>query len=466
LPFSSGRGFGKNNSNPTVHIGETKQPGVFWLSETSIRVQASGGTGLNPVCISIGAVEGCSVLLVLTIPGLDLNAWTSNPEYELEIRQALASGVSASINDVTVVVTNASDAGFTRRLLSTGLQIQVLVTMGSSCDAAEALTSGAQINSVSLGGTTFPVTATVQYAATFSYDPPNVTALLPHRHPPAVSGDEYILTIIGEDFGYILTIIGEDFGPSDTTPKVGIGDTACHASVWTSDSSVTCVTPAGKGKQPVKMEVSGFQSVSTIKYAFRPQPKIVHLQPNNAPVMGAQHITFVGSDFGHADHTPLLTIGSTACESSKWVSDSLVVCKSPYGWGEGFDAKVQISLEMQTLNNVYTYDALVITAVRPMNGPPASSAFVTVFGANMGKSNETMKTKCEFGDTAGPLVWVSDSSAVCTAGPQRAYADALSVFVGSRAGDIRGDAGYHFDAPWITYVSGRTSPTTGGGCSL
>jgi hypothetical protein len=447
-----GRGFGKNNSNPTVHIGETEYPGAFWLSETSIRVQSSGGTGLNPVCVAIGEVEGCSVLLVLTIPSLDLNAWTSNPEYELEIRQAIASRVGASINDVTVVVTNASDAGSTRRLLSTGLQIQVLVTMGSMYDAAEALTSGKQISSVSLGGTTFSVTAAVQYAATFSYDPPNVTALLPHRHPPAVSGDKHI-----------LTIIGENFGPNDKTPKVGIGDTACHASVWTSDSSVSCVTPAGKGQQPVKMEVSGFQSVSTIKYAFRPQPNIAYLQPNNAPVMGAQNITFVGSDFGHADHTPLLTIGSTACESSNWVSDSLVVCKSPYGWGEGFDAKVQISLEMQTLNNVYTYDALVITAVRPMNGPPASSAFVTVFGANLGKSNETMKTKCEFGDTAGPLVWVSDSSAVCTVGPQRAYADALSVFVGSRAGDIRGDSGYHFDAPWITYVSGRTSPTTGGG---
>ena len=47
--------------------------------------------------------------------------------------------------------------------------------------------------------------------------------------------------------GATLTVIGDNFGPTDSEMKVNIGRSACAASVWTSDSSLSCTLRPGLG---------------------------------------------------------------------------------------------------------------------------------------------------------------------------------------------------------------------------
>jgi len=309
---------------------------------------AASGTGTNPMCIVIGDVVGCSIKLRMYLP-LNASQWDQHPEYEVEVRQQLAASLGAAIDDVSISLVQgvAAGAGTRRRLLQdAGLEVSIYVTLPSRYDMAEAEHLASTINSITVGGEVVSTSIVSQFSAIFSYDAPNVTAILPRAHPSDVSGDEFL-----------LTIVGVNFGPEDTTPYAAIGGTACHRTVWTSDSLLSCVVPAGRGSKAVGVTVDGSATSSSIKYAFRPQPTIERLEPNNAPVLGGLNITLIGADFGHVDHTPSVTMGSTACESSQWVSDSLVVCKLPYGWGQGFDARVDISLEAQTLSNAFTYDA-------------------------------------------------------------------------------------------------------------
>ena len=85
------------------------------------------------------------------------------------------------------------------------------------------------------------------------YEPPLLTALMPNR--VSSEGDE------------MITIYGLNFGVTDTRPEaliVGRAPDACAASLWTSDSSLVCVTPQvvvrGARDNTVELRVDGVQS--------------------------------------------------------------------------------------------------------------------------------------------------------------------------------------------------------------
>jgi len=144
--------------------------------------------------VAIGQVQGCTVQLKLTLPGLDLNNWTANSGFQLEIRQQLASVLGAAVDDVTISLvyntTQPAAIASNRRLLATGIELQATATLSTSAQAADAVTHAPDIQSLTVGGIVYSTTVAPQYTAVFSYDPPNVTALLPSSHPNQVSGDD------------------------------------------------------------------------------------------------------------------------------------------------------------------------------------------------------------------------------------------------------------------------------------
>ena len=64
-----------------------------------------------------------------------------------------------------------------------------------------------------------------------------------------------------------VTLIGADFGAFDHSPTVKIGSTKCLASVWHSDSSISCKTPSGAYAQ------------RPVHYTPNPEPHTLNFDP-------------------------------------------------------------------------------------------------------------------------------------------------------------------------------------------
>ena len=65
------------------------------------------------------------------------------------------------------------------------------------------------------------------------------------------------------------------------------------------------------------------------------EPNISAVSPRNGAVRGGDLLTVYGSYFSVRDSRPVIQIGSTDCETSTWVSDSVVTCVTGVGWDSG-----------------------------------------------------------------------------------------------------------------------------------
>lgn len=452
-----GAGFGFLESLPIVTIGATTVD-TTWLSDTSIRSVVPGGTGRGGTCVIFGNVSACTALLSLAVGGISPSDWTDRHSSDLLAAIALATGLD--VEDMSVVSVLALSGS--RRLLAQGVVVTVSMVASSGQGAAAAISTALALPPIPLGAnaTVYDMTVTGSVGGAFVFNAPAVFAVQPAFHPPFVSGDEVTLTLYGENFG--------GFDPSGVA---SVGDTQCALTSWVSDSIMTCVTRPGTGQnKPVRISVSGQEGVLPGAYTFRPKPVVVAVHATNAPVLGGASLAFSGLHFGMVDNTPVARVGGTACASTVWESDVSLRCASPYGWGRGVDVSVDISLESATAAALFTFDRLTISAVKPANLPPNIQSFVTVFGSNFGSNrfsrlggNGTVEGSCIMAESSGALLWVSDSSAVCSLGPERGPTDYLKVELGRRAAVVTpAQGGPVFDAPSITDILQNDVPTVGG----
>jgi hypothetical protein len=134
-------------------------------------------------------------------------------------------------------------------------------------------------------------------------------------------------------------IAGGNFGAYDSSFSAWVGQTACLNVSWVSDSEVLCMVSQGvRAGQDVVMEVA--QSVGTLVAGFSfdlPAPSDLvsigtymsdwKLRTWGGDYRGGWELTVIGSGFGVVDYGPEVRIAGRACNATRWVSDSEVVCE-------------------------------------------------------------------------------------------------------------------------------------------
>jgi hypothetical protein len=82
--------------------------------------------------------------------------------------------------------------------------------------------------------------------------------------------------------------------------------------------------------------------------------------------------------------------GGSACEASRWVSDSGVGCKSAGGVGArsgaGLPVVVSAGLQGGSVTRAWSYDGPVVSGVGLTNGPSTGCSSLSVVGQRMGVS--------------------------------------------------------------------------------
>jgi hypothetical protein len=157
-------------------------------------------------------------------------------------------------------------------------------------------------------------------AATFNYDPPAITSVSPANGPTAG--------------GILITVTGTNFG---TGGSVTIGGFPA-ASVWSTQSQIQCVLPAGQGSNlPVVVSVEGLPSTVAGSFNYNP-PVITSVSPACGPTAGGATLTVTGTNFGTSG---MVTIGGISASNlpGQW-SDGQIQCLTPGGVGEALPVVV------------------------------------------------------------------------------------------------------------------------------
>mmetsp|Transcript_12366 Transcript_12366/g.29625 ORF Transcript_12366/g.29625 Transcript_12366/m.29625 type:complete len:1418 (-) Transcript_12366:162-4415(-) len=292
------------------------------------------------------------------------------------------------------------------------------------------------------------------------YLPPTVTSLS-NSTLPATGGST-------------LSVFGHNFGKWDTGPQARLAGTSCITTGWVSDSSLTCIAPAGMraprcsvvGVQPedclavacescvtdrstvpetcvrqfdtydgmsgqgfcgsVVVTVDRLRGLLTSVFSYQ-SGTITGINPSNGPPVGNLNVTILGTDFGdRRDYGYTASLGGSNCKQVTWISDSAIACSVPMGISLGHEMRVRVEWNNAIIVEPsvrFSFDIPVIDVAVPQVVPTKGDIAVTLFGSNFGANPEfvdpnrvlsPVPPKVRIGDTlCYRTQWQSDTTTVC-----------------------------------------------------
>ena len=219
--------------------------------------------------------------------------------------------------------------------------------------------------------------------------------------------------------------------------QIKIGHTTATHS-WKSDTSITMIVPPGIGDGlTLEVLVGRYQysqndhrsGMLDELFSYDKPMEASVARPNSAALGTGLVLTVFGRHFGFSQHCVNVRIGSTDCLASIWSSDTSLRCVVPSGTGGALQAKVELMqcppgldigpplpdpYECRTTSDVglskaFSYDAPILSMIKPPSAPPAGFNLITLFGKNFGPFLDKawqveVVDQTTLGDEAGPTM--------------------------------------------------------------
>jgi hypothetical protein len=149
--------------------------------------------------------------------------------------------------------------------------------------------------------------------------------------------------------------------------KATLGGTDCSSSLtWISDSAATFLHPPGVLPGLTIVMATDPLLSGDLQNAFGfAKPILTGISPAIQPTSGRSEITFYGLSFGGNRHDlARLKIGSTACFSTTWLSDSSARCRIPSGVSNQLNAVYSIGSYVTVLTRAFSFLSPAVGSVR------------------------------------------------------------------------------------------------------
>jgi hypothetical protein len=124
-------------------------------------------------------------------------------------------------------------------------------------------------------------------------------------------------------------------------------------------------------------------------------------------------VSVYGRNFGATDADPVVFIGPSACTSTFYFSDSVVMCIVPPGGGLRLPVTVSVGGQrLLSSGSLFDYESPDVSSVTPSVGPSYGGSVLTVVGSGFGTSADGATVyvgdqPCEASS------WVSDTEMLC-----------------------------------------------------
>ena len=166
--------------------------------------------------------------------------------------------------------------------------------------------------------------------------------------------------------GFTVTLHGSDLGDGNFGQKARVGGTACDKTTWVSLTTIGCqiASYGGTGQDKsivitiLKFNLGVPQTLELplpSKFSFD-SPQIDAFAQYNGPTTGGFAASFLGSNFARADWTPKASLGSTACEATRWRSESTIVCQNTPSTSESLPISLTMFMTETVSSIKFSYD--------------------------------------------------------------------------------------------------------------
>jgi hypothetical protein len=181
-----------------------------------------------------------------------------------------------------------------------------------------------------------------------------------------------------------LTVHGSAFaGGAQLSPASRFSSSVSEQTLWISDSALYLFVSSGVGKVPA-LVVSVLQLVSSVTTLASYDSPDIAFFPVNGPTSGGVTISLQGNSIGVADHSPGVRTGNFKCRSSRWQSESSLLCKVGQGSASGLDIMLTVSRQSCSLSHAFSYDAPTLSSISPMSTPTSGGLRIYLEGTNFG----------------------------------------------------------------------------------
>ena len=376
-----GENFGGLDLSPHARIGESAVSASLWISDSALSVKPSPGFGFGHSVTLTLATQFATITESFTIDApVITSAFPTSVDPGTTVN---VYGLGMGPHDATATVLFGHTACETA-VWQSSTSVSCMVPPGVGT-----LVRISTFNILDARVVTLP--QAVGYAA------PLVTATNPS------SGPQSGLSVV--------TLLGERFGRYDASLSALVGSTGCTGVIWTSESSISCMTSYGVGRVNIMVNESTTGSlVAGYKYEG---PFVTGVSSANAPFAGGSTLILTGNSFGRGDQ-PVETdklqakVGSTACTATAWASETSAICIVSAGIGGRLDVSISLAESTGTLSMAFTYDGFFILPSFAANGPATGGVVITMMGQKLGSSDSPPSVA--FGAREAQVAWTSFTS--------------------------------------------------------
>ena len=358
-----GESFALDAYSGGARIGQTGCEASAWASDTSLACKTAGGVfaTLRVIVTAGGRAGSASHAVSYDVPMLAGGRNLSDAgDDENENATSFSRTNSPSTGSVSMTVVGLALG----RSDYTGAS-----RVGSTACEASGWDSDSSLRCLSSGG----LVATLRVAVTAGIRAGSVTEGLSFDVPML---DEALRANTPSTGAVSLTVLGSNLAHSAYSPAARLAATACEASAWESDSSVRCLTAGGAFATARVAVTAGARAGSMTEATSYDTPQPGHVvndpaSPDNSTANGSPSggaaLRVTASGLGVQRYSHAARVGASACEATRWESDSSIFCTAPRGAGATLRVAITVGARAGSLTEAVSYDLPVLSSVANTN---------------------------------------------------------------------------------------------------
>jgi DNA-directed RNA polymerase subunit H (RpoH/RPB5) len=378
----------------SARIGYTGCESTQWASRSSITCKTSAGVSksLKLVVTSGNTRSSLSLALSFDVPGVKgalpsnlqsvLAAWVTvlGIGFGTELGYSQQGQIGETSSQATRWISDSSLACKSHGLPSN--RLEAVITVGASISAM---------------------------SSAVSYDGPSLSSLSRTNVRPVL--------------GQIIKFDGFNFALIDISSTARLGETACGKTAWLSATTIMChVSQFAQTYGTSSAVVSvGMLIPGTRTEAWSADvPSPVQLTAANVAPVGRGVMTLHGMRIAQRSLSAQAGAGHTACESSRWISETTLACTSASGVGGSMIMRMTVCMQVGSITEFSSFDLVALKSSTNTNSPKLVPLRLSiVYGAGIGRSAYTSVVSVG-GSGCETSVWVSETSILCrvTSGTQ------------------------------------------------
>jgi hypothetical protein len=227
-----------------------------------------------------------------------------------------------------------------------------------------------------------------------------------------------------------IRLSGTDYAVFDNSLKMTVASSASETTRWVSDSHILIRVASGISAEGIIIISAHFYVLrlsASVSFDLANAGVEIGFRPlgTYCPVSGCATVIVPASGLSHSDRSMAIRVGSSAMQSTSWLSDSSFIGRPGAFLQDAAVMLVSFSAIVTKSSLKYLHERPLMTAVTPMNIPSTGSIFLSIYGLNFGQFETSARVIMKRPSLS--TFWVSDSHLLVRAA--RGYdAALLSIF--------------------------------------